>query len=256
MVNQHRFQNIHRWISGIIICGALILTGCTQSASPPTASDTASPVAVSPTQTIDPSALPRLQGSATVELTVKGEPIVIELDGSNAPVTAGNFVDLVQRGFYNGLTFHRVVREPEPFVAQGGDPQSKDPNFPPQQLGTGSFVDPDTQMPRYVPLEIKPEGAAEPVYGETLPGAGISAPPVLTHRRGAVAMARSAVPNSASSQFYITLADVQFLDGNYAVMGYVTSGMEVVEGIQQGDKIESATVTAGADNLVLPAESE
>ena len=65
-------------------------------------------------------------------------------------------------------------------------------------------------------------------------------------------MARSGV-NTASAQFYITLADVSFLDGNYAVFGYVTDGMDVVDSIQLGDVISSVTVTAGADNLVQPA---
>lgn len=91
--------------------------------------------------------LPTLNGPATVEMVVNGATITIEVDGDNAPVTAGNFVDLVNRGVYDGLVFHRVVREPQPFVVQGGDPQSKDPNVPAQALGTGSFVDPDTNAP-------------------------------------------------------------------------------------------------------------
>jgi peptidyl-prolyl cis-trans isomerase B (cyclophilin B) len=184
-----------------------------------------------------------------VELVVKGSPIVIEIDGSQAPITAGNFVDLVNRGVYNGLSFHRVVRDPQPFVVQGGDPQSQDANFPTQQLGTGSFLDPTTQAPRYIPLEIKPTGADQPVYGQTLEEAKVDAPPALNHRRGAIAMARSQAPDSASSQFYITLADLPFLDGNYAVFGYVTQGMEAVDTIQQGDRIESARVVKGLEQL-------
>ena len=90
---------------------------------------------------------------------LRGAPITIQVDGNNAPITAGNFVDLVNRGVYNGLAFHRVVREPQPFVVQGGDPQGRNPNFPVDRLGTGSFIDPTTSLPRYVPLEIKPEGA-------------------------------------------------------------------------------------------------
>ncbi len=201
--------------------------------------------------TLDPASLglPTLTGPATVELVVKGSPIVIEVDGSQAPITAGNFVDLVNRGVYNDLAFHRVVRDPQPFVVQGGDPQSQDVNFPPQQLGTGSFIDPKTKMPRYIPLEIKPVGADQPVYGQTLEEAKVSAPPALSHRRGAIAMARSQAPDSASSQFYITLADLPFLDGNYAVFGYVTQGMEVVDAIQQGDRIESARVVKGLEQL-------
>lgn len=194
------------------------------------------------------TSIPRLEGVATVEIVVNGSPIRMELDGVNAPITAGNFVDLVQKGVYDGTAFHRVVREPEPFVVQGGDPQTKDPSVPAQLYGTGSYVDPATGLPRYVPLEIKPEGS-DIVYSQTFEEARVSAAPQLPHRRGAVAMARSQMPDSASSQFYITLSDLGFLDGNYAVFGYVTEGMEVVDTIQQGDVIESARVISGAENL-------
>jgi peptidyl-prolyl cis-trans isomerase B (cyclophilin B) len=193
--------------------------------------------------------LPILEGTATVELMVNGSPIVIEVNGNDAPITAGNFVDLVNRGVYDGVTFHRVVREPQPFVVQGGDPQSTDPSVPTQQLGTGSFIDPETQTPRYIPLEIKPQGSDEPVYSQTFETAGVTESPELPHTRGAVAMARSQAVDSASAQFYITLAELPFLDGSYAVFGYVTEGMDVVDNIQQGDKIESAQVLEGLDNL-------
>lgn len=193
--------------------------------------------------------LPVLEGKATVVMTIKGSPITIEVDGTNAPITAGNFVDLVQRGVYDGLVFHRVVRQPQPFVVQGGDPQSKNPNFPQQRLGTGGFINPKTGAQRYIPLEIKPKGATSPIYSKTLESAGVSDTPELQHTRGAVAMARSQDPDSASSQFYIGLADLAFLDGNYAVFGRVTEGMDVVDQIQQGDRIESAQVTQGAENL-------
>ncbi len=193
--------------------------------------------------------LPRLEGKATVVMTVKGSPITIEVDGADAPITAGNFVDLVQRGVYNGLAFHRVVRQPTPFVVQGGDPESKDPKIPVDRLGMGSFIDPNTGKARYIPLEIKPQGADAPVYGKTLKSAGVTKPPVLQHKLGAVAMARSQMPDSASSQFYFALADLGFLDGDYAVFGNVTQGMDVVNKIQQGDRIESAKVTDGAEHL-------
>lgn len=238
----------------VAMVGALLIGGCfsnnvtnQQSSASPSPAQAASPAA----QDSTPQAanLPRLDGKATVAMTVKGQTVVMEIDGTDAPVTAGNFIDLVQRGVYNGLVFHRVVREPQPFVVQGGDPQSKNPNFPPEQLGTGSFIDPTTSQPRYIPLEIEPEGAKAPIYHKTFDTAGITAPPKLRHKRGAVAMARSALPDSASSQFYIALADVNFLDGSYAVFGYVTEGMEVVDKIQQGDRIESIKVLKGADNL-------
>jgi peptidyl-prolyl cis-trans isomerase B (cyclophilin B) len=183
-------------------------------------------------------------------MTVKGAAVTIELDGGNAPVTSGNFIDLVDRKVYDGLVFHRVVREPEPFVVQGGDPQGKDPNFPAERLGTGGFIDPATSQERMVPLEIAPDQKdAKPIYGKTFQMAGITDAPKLKHTRGAVAMARSQFPDSASSQFYITLADLKFLDGNYAVFGYVKQGMDVVDKIQQGDRIDSIKVTQGIENL-------
>ncbi|HEY9613304.1 peptidylprolyl isomerase [Allocoleopsis sp.] len=245
---------IQRWFSILLIVVGLAIGGCsTQEATPlkssnPKAAETASvPVAESPSP--QQGNLPRLEGKATVVLKVKGSPITLEIDGTNAPITAGNFVDLVQRGIYNGLVFHRVVRDPEPFVVQGGDPQGKNPSIPVEQLGTGGFIDPQTKQERYIPLEIKPKGAQAPIYSQTFEKARISVPPQLKHTRGAVAMARSTPPDSASSQFYIALAELPFLDGNYAVFGYVTNGMEVVDKIQQGDRIESIEVTKGIENL-------
>ena len=201
-------------------------------------------------------ALPQLGGKATVVISVNGQNIEIEVDGDAAPITAGNFVDLVQRQVYDGTLFHRVVRQPTPFVVQGGDPQSKDPNVPPNALGTGSFRDPATGAARLIPLEILPEGADTPIYSATFEGEGISASPALSHTRGAVAMARSPAPDSASAQFYFALADLAPLDGSYAVFGYVTDGMDVVDEIQQGDRIESATVTEGLENLKQPGSAE
>jgi peptidyl-prolyl cis-trans isomerase B (cyclophilin B) len=195
--------------------------------------------------------LARLEGTATVELRVNGSPIVIEVLGQEAPITAGNFVDLVNKGVYDGTSFHRVVKEPAPFVVQGGDPLSKDAKTSPQALGSGSYIDPATGKPRLIPLEIKPSQQPTPLYGKTLMEAGINGEPQLKHLRGAVAMARAQDPNSASAQFYIALTDLGFLDGNYAVFGRVTRGMDVVDGIKQGDRIESARVTAGLDKLKL-----
>ena len=232
---------IRQWLVSILIIGGFLLGGC----SPITTTQASSP---------NMRNLPVLDGNATVVMTVKGKPITIEVNGTDAPMTAGNFVDLVQRGVYDGLAFHRVIgpqsRPPEkPFVAQGGDPQSKDPKFPLQRLGTSGFIDPATGTERSIPLEIKPEGAKTPIYSRTLESAGINAPPKLKHTRGAVAMARSQQPDSASSQFYFALADLAFLDGSYAVFGNVTKGMDVVNSIQQGDRIDSAKVTKGLEHL-------
>jgi len=196
--------------------------------------------------------LPTLKGKATVVMKVNGQYITIEVDGDNAPITAGNFVDLVQKGIYNGLVFHRVVKDPTPFVVQGGDPQGKNPNFPVTNLGTGGYSDPVTKAQRYIPLEIRPEydeTKKDPQIPDIVYGTTITTAPQLKHEYGVIAMARSNAPDSASSQFYFTLADLPFLDGSYAVFGKVTEGMDVVNQIKQGDRIESAEVVAGAENL-------
>ncbi|MDB9502625.1 peptidylprolyl isomerase [Spirulina major CS-329] len=258
-----------RWVMmWAVLFTALFMVGCsTPTTTSPSSSETLSTAAATSasettadstpaeTGTIteqssnDMSDLPRLNGKATVVMTVNDQPITIAIDGDKAPITAGNFVDLVQRGVYDNLVFHRVVTQPQPFVAQGGDPQGKDPNFPASRLGTGSFVDPDTGKPRYIPLEITPAGASEPTYSTVLSGA---TGPELKHTRGAIAMARSQMPDSASAQFYFALDDLSFLDGSYAVFGQVTEGMDVVDGIEQGDRIQTATVTEGLENLQQP----
>lgn len=230
-------QTIRRSIAVVLTIGLLLVGGCSLSAQTP---DEPNRVAGESQR----ESLPHLDGMATVVMKVNGSPITIELNGKDAPITAGNFVDLAQRGVYDNVMFHRVIRQPQPFVAQGGDPLSKDPSTPTSQLGTGNFVDPMTGQPRYIPLEIKPEGADKPTYGQT-----ISKAPKLKHERGAVAMARSSLPNSASAQFYFALSDLDFLDGNYAVFGRVVEGMDAVDGIQQGDRIESVEVVKGLDNL-------
>jgi peptidyl-prolyl cis-trans isomerase B (cyclophilin B) len=195
---------------------------------------------ISLTQIASMSAALPLPGKAIVVQVINGQPVTIEVDGTNAPITAGNFVDLVERGVYDGVMFHRVVREPDPFVVQGGDPRSRDTTIPASQLGTGNFIDPDTNQGRFIPLEIKPQGAAEPVYNQV-----VTQTPQLQHTRGAVAMARSNALNSASSQFYFALDELPFLDGNYAVFGNVIQGFETVNAVQEGDRISSAKVVQG-----------
>ncbi len=186
--------------------------------------------------------LSQLKGMAKVQLEVNGLPIIIEINSIEAPKTAENFVDLVSQRVYDGLVFHRVIPG---FVAQGGDPQGKDPNFA-GQLGTGGYTDPSTGSERRIPLEIKLKGEDKPTYSKAkLSGSDV----VLKHDRGAVAMARSAMPDSASSQFYIALEDLPSLDGDYAVFGKVVEGMDVVDKIKQGDRIGTARVIEGAENL-------
>ncbi|MEB3322513.1 MAG: peptidylprolyl isomerase [Synechococcaceae cyanobacterium] len=188
---------------------------------------------------------PCLQGSAVVALETSRGPVQITLDGSAAPLTAGNFVDLVRRGVYNGTVFHRVVREPTPFVVQGGDPASADPKTPASAYGTGSFLDPASGEARLIPLELKVRTEKEPRYGEPYTSSMASRDLQLTHQRGAVAMARSGDPNSASSQFYVALEALPELDGRYAVFGRVTRGMDVIDRIRQGDRLVRAQVVSG-----------
>ena len=191
------------------------------------------------------SPVPCLSGTAEVALQTSRGEIRIALDGRDAPLTAGNFVDLVRRGVYNGTVFHRVVREPVPFVVQGGDPQSADPKTPASQYGTGSFIDPASGEARLLPLELKRRSEAQPRYGTPITSPVESKDLALTHTRGAVAMARSASPDSASAQFYIALEALPELDGRYAVFGHVTEGMQVVDAIQQGDRLTSAKLLEG-----------
>ncbi|MGB6299605.1 MAG: peptidylprolyl isomerase [Rivularia sp. (in: cyanobacteria)] len=195
------------------------------------------------------SNLPQLKGRATVDVKTSQGDVEVVLDGYSAPVTAGNFVDLVQRGFYDGLEF---LRAEDFYVLQAGDPPGEDVGF----------IDPKTGEYRAIPMEVLVEGDKEPMYGITLEEAGLyTEMPVLPFSAyGAVAMARPETEvNGGSSQFFfflfepeLTPAGRNLLDGRYSVFGYVTDGKEVLEKIKQGDKIESAKVTQGIENLVEP----
>lgn len=125
-----------------------------------------------------------------------GSQIKIELDPTVAPITCANFEKLVKEGFYDGLTFHRIIPG---FMIQGGDP-----------LGNGMG------------------GSKETIKGEFASN-GVNNP--LQHTRGVISMARAMDPNSASSQFFIMHADAPHLDGNYAAFGKVVEGMDVVDQI-------------------------
>lgn len=130
-----------------------------------------------------------------------GKHIVISLDASAAPKTVENFQNLVSQHFYDGLTFHRII---DGFMIQGGDPKGN---------GTG--------------------GSDKEIVGEF---AENGHPNPLSHVRGTVSMARTAEPNSASSQFFICNGDAQFLDGKYAAFGTVVYGMEAVDFIARMPK--------------------
>ncbi|WP_008309571.1 peptidylprolyl isomerase [Leptolyngbya sp. PCC 6406] len=195
------------------------------------------------------SMLPQLKGRATVAFeTTKGTVTAI-VDGYSAPVTAGNFVDLVQRGFYDHLPF---IRAEDNYVLQTGDPVGPDEGF----------IDPKTGEYRSIPLEILVKGETEPVYGNTLESLGryLEQPVLPFSAFGALGMARpESEPNGGSSQFFfflfepeLTPAGLNLLDGRYAVFGYVVEGKEVLEKLSQEDSIESARVVTGLENLVQP----
>lgn len=132
-----------------------------------------------------------------VEIKVKDYgTIKLTLDEDNAPITVDNFVKLAKDGFYDGLTFHRII---DGFMIQGGDP-----------LGNGTG------------------GSTETIKGEFSKNGVDNA---ISHKRGVISMARSQNMDSASSQFFIVQADSTYLDGQYAGFGYVTEGMEVVDEI-------------------------
>jgi len=191
--------------------------------------------------------LPRLQGKAIVELETTRGRIRIVVDGDRAPLNAGNFVDLVQKGVYTNIAFTRVEKG---YLAQVSDPQGGN---------DGGYIDPATGKIRRVPIEIIPEGRDQPVYGKTLRQAGIPETtfPVMRHIPGAVGLAHTEKDaNSGSTQFYITFANNElvnprgnFLDGRYAVFGYVVEGMNRVDKLELGDRILSAKVIYGAENL-------
>jgi peptidyl-prolyl cis-trans isomerase B (cyclophilin B) len=177
----------------LLACAAM--TGCEKSASTP--SNNKEKTVAEP--------LPQV----TIE-TNRGR-IVLELAEDDAPNTVANFVSLAEKGFYNGVTFHRVLAD---FMIQGGDP-----------TGTGrggpGYVIADEFSPR------------------------------LRHARGVISMA-NAGPNTGGSQFFITHVPCPYLDGKHAVFGRVTEGMDVVDSIRQGDRIEKVTVDRKRSHAYKP----
>ena len=137
---------------------------------------------------------------AVIEIQDYGT-IELELDGDTAPITVQNFMDLANAGFYDGLTFHRIM---DGFMIQGGDPNGD---------GTGG-------SDKTIKGEFESNGVANDI----------------SHKKGVISMARSQEPDSASSQFFIVVADSDFLDGEYAAFGHVTSGQEVADKIAKDAK--------------------
>ena len=190
--------------------------------------------------------LPRLLGRATVEIETTQGTVIAVVDGYNAPITAGAFVDLVQKGFYDGLPFTRAE---DFYVLQTGDPKGPD---------TG-YLDPTTKTERTVPLEIMVPGEAEPFYNATFEDLGLfTAQPVLPFATlGTLGWAHSdEALDDGSSQFFfflyeaeLTPAGLNLVDGRYSAFGYVVDGFDVLEELGIEDGIVKAKVIEGADNL-------
>ena len=178
-----------RFLLGIVLIPLLFLTGCSSDEE-------------------------TFTGKHHAEIVVQDcGTIKVELDADQAPITVQNFIDLANSGFYDGLTFHRII---EGFMIQGGDPNGD---------GTG--------------------GSGHTIRGEFTQN-GVNN--TLSHTRGAISMARSSAMNSASSQFFIVHEDSTYLDGSYAVFGYVTEGMDVVDAIATSVTAEDSNGTVAKEN--------
>ncbi len=153
--------------------------------------------------------------------------IRVQLHGEDAPIHVGNFVELAQKGFYDGLKFHRYVPG---FVIQGGCPNTRD--MTPAEVARGGYGPngkPGTGGPGY---SIKGEWKTNP-HNE--------------HKDGTLAMARSSMPDSAGSQFYVCLGPQPFLDGDYTVFGDTIEGLDVIAKLRAGSLIESITIENAND---------
>lgn len=155
-----------------------------------------------------------MTGKHNIEIEIEEYGVIkLELDADTAPITVTNFIKLAKEGFYDGLTFHRIISG---FMIQGGDPDGN---------GTGGSSE-----------KIKGEFSANGYKND------------ISHKRGVISMARSATYNSASSQFFIVHKDSTFLDGNYAGFGHVTEGIEIVDKICDDTKVEDDNGTVLSKN--------
>ena len=202
----------------VVMCGTL-LAGCGSSKSDEApASDTNETTTEETTDASSEEDTELLTGLHHVTIDVKDYgTISLELDADTAPISVTNFINLAKDGFYDGLTFHRIISG---FMIQGGDPKGN---------GTGGSDQ-----------TIKGEFSENGVEND------------ISHVRGTISMARANDPDSASSQFFIVHEDSTFLDGQYAAFGHVTDGMDVVDAICENTPVQdnNGTVKA-ADQPVI-----
>ena len=166
-------------------------------------------------------------GDEIAVITTSKGPIRVQLAGKDAPIHVGNFVELAQKGFYDGLKFHRYVPG---FVIQGGCPTTRDAT--PEQVIQGA-------------------ASGRAPYGTGNPGYSIkeefTTNPNNHHLDGTLAMARSAAPDSAGSQFYFCLGAQPMLDSGYTVFGQTLEGKDVIDSLRVGDVIESVVIENAAN---------
>lgn len=187
------------------------ITGCAGSDTAESGNDADAAATVEPTEETSSE---QLSGLHHAEIKVKDYgTIKVELDADVAPITVTNFVKLAKEGFYDGLTFHRIISG---FMIQGGDPEGN---------GTG--------------------GSDETIKGE-FSSNGVENS--ISHTRGTISMARSSDADSASSQFFIMHEDGTYLDGEYAAFGTVTDGMDVVDQICEKTPVTDENGTVEAKN--------
>ena len=191
-------------IAAAIILALFVVTGCQKQEETPKKSE----------QKKTEASEELLSGTHHAEIQVKDYgTITVELDADTAPITVTNFVNLAKDGFYDNLTFHRIM---DGFMIQGGDPNGD---------GTGG-----------ADQTIKGEFSSNGVENE------------ISHTRGTISLARAQDPDSASSQFFIVQEDSDYLDGDYAAFGHVTSGMEIVDQICKDVPVEDDNGTVKAEN--------
>lgn len=196
-----------------LIASMSVLGGCSGSSS---SSETSSKATEAVSESSSDEKLLSGKINAVIDIKDYGK-ISLELDADTAPITVTNFVKLAKEGFYDGLTFHRIIKG---FMMQGGDP-----------LGTGTGGSNE---------EIKGEFAQNGVKNN------------ISHVRGVISMARSQLYDSASSQFFIVHEDSTFLDGQYAGFGHVTDGMDIVDKICEETPVtdNNGTVAEGKKPVI------
>lgn len=213
---ERRKERMIKWnrvVLGVVLSMAL-LAGCGERQSPES-TETEGTEAKTESQSEEGSEKEQAEAEKPeIEIQIKDYgKILVELEPEDAPETVENFLNLTEEGFYDGLTFHRII---DGFMIQGGDP-----------LGNGTG------------------GSDKTIKGE-FSNNGVDNP--LSHTRGAVSMARSQDMDSASSQFFIVHQDSTYLDGDYAVFGYVTEGMEIVDQICEDVQVEDGNGTVSPEN--------